>query len=152
MKNIHKVKLFVNQNVKSRKISHEVEAALLQNGFQITEEDYDLGIAIGGDGSFLRMIKSADFNPNIFYVGINAGTLGFAQDISVEEIDSFIQNLKKGDFTYEEVGIGEASITTEDGESTFHYLNEMVIRDEELNVVNADIWSINCYFIWFYCL
>ena len=140
MKNeIIKVKLFINENVKSRRVAKKVRETLHKKGFQEVEEDYSLAIAIGGDGSFLRMIKESNFNSDILYVGINAGTLGFAQDIEISEIDSFIRCLKKGDYSYEKIGIGEASIETLDSTSRFHFLNEVVIRDEELNTVGLDV-------------
>ena len=140
MKNeIIKVKLFINENVKSRRVAKKVRETLHKKGFQEVEEDYSLAIAIGGDGSFLRMIKESNFNSDILYVGINAGTLGFAQDIEISEIDSFIRCLKKEDYSYEKIGIGEATITTIDNTSRFHFLNEVVIRDEELNTVGLDV-------------
>ena len=55
---IDKIKLFVNNNIKSKNAEKIVVDALIKEGFKITEKnDFDLGIAIGGDGSFLRMIR-----------------------------------------------------------------------------------------------
>ena len=51
--------------------------------------------AIGGDGSFLRMIKSSNFNSKPLYVGINSGTLGFLQEVKVDELDEFIEEIAK---------------------------------------------------------
>jgi len=48
-----------------------------------------LGIAIGGDGSFLRMVKNTNFDSNPYYIGINAGTLGFMQEVKIMK---FINN------------------------------------------------------------
>ena len=83
---IKKVKLFINDNLRSNKVAREVKEKLEKNKFAIVEEGYDLAIAIGGDGSFLRMVKNANFNSKCCYVGINAGTLGFAQEVNVNEI------------------------------------------------------------------
>ena len=105
MKKINKVKLFINNNIKSRKVAKELVEVLKKKKFQIVDDDFDLGIAIGGDGSFLRMVKDCNFNNEIFYVGVNAGTLGFAQDISVDEIGDFVANLSRGEYTYEEIGV-----------------------------------------------
>ena len=54
-----KVKLFINNNDKSRDFANSLQKKLIKKGFIIAEEDYDLAIAIGGDGSFLRMVKSS---------------------------------------------------------------------------------------------
>ena len=56
---INRIKLFVNDNLKSKKISDIVKIKLKEKGFKIVAKNYDLGIAIGGDGAFLRMIKES---------------------------------------------------------------------------------------------
>ena len=123
MKKINKVKLFVNNNIKSRKAAKIITEVLKKKKFEIVEEDFDLGIAVGGDGSFLRMVKNSNFNSNPYYVGVNAGTLGFAQDVSLDEINKFIDNLRKDKFTYEQIGVQEVEITTNDVTSNFYSLN-----------------------------
>ena len=100
-----RVKLIINNNEKSLRIAEKVKSALLAKNFEIVEEDYSVAISIGGDGAFLRMVKETNFNSDVLYVGVNAGTLGFAQDIEEQEILSFIESLEKGDYTYEEIGI-----------------------------------------------
>ena len=95
MNKISKVKLFINNNLKSRKAAEEIKEEIIKNKVKLVEEDFDLGIAVGGDGSFLRMITNSNFNSDCYYAGINAGTLGFAQDISLDEIKSFVKSLSK---------------------------------------------------------
>lgn len=140
MKEIKKVRLFVNHNIKSRQVERETREVLLRENFEITEsDDFDLGIAIGGDGSFLRMVNESNFHNDALYVGINAGTLGFAQDISIEEINSFVNSIKAGNFFYEEIGIQEVKIQSREGITTFQSLNEIVLREEELNTIHLDV-------------
>lgn len=133
------VRLFVNDNEESRNVSKIVKEKLEIANFQIVEDNYDLAIAIGGDGSFLRMIKSTHFNENCLYIGINAGTLGFAQEVNVEEIDKFILDLKNQNYKIENIGIQEIEIKTPDTISKQLSLNEMVIRDMELNTANLKV-------------
>ena len=90
-----KIKLFPNKNDDSKFIAEILKDELKSNGFSLVENDYDLAIAIGGDGSFLHMVNSNDFNTDIKYIGINNGTLGFLQEIKPTELSDFIQNLKK---------------------------------------------------------
>ena len=133
------VKLFVNDNEESRNVSKIVREKLEIANFQIVEDNYDLAIAIGGDGSFLRMIKSSNFNENCLYIGINAGTLGFAQEVNVEEIDKFILDLKDKNYKVENIGIQEIEIKTPDTISKQLSLNEMIVRDMELNTANLKV-------------
>ena len=140
MKKISKVKLFVNDNDISNEVSKTVEKALLNHNIEIVDDNFDLGIAIGGDGSFLRMIRECNFNTDILYVGVNAGTLGFAQDVSISEIDDFINKLSTNEFNYEDIGFQRIEITTKDEVFRINSLNEIVIRDRELNTIHFDIY------------
>ena len=133
------VKLFVNDNETSKNVSKIVKEKLESANFQIVEDNYDLAIAIGGDGSFLRMIKSSNFNENCLYIGINAGTLGFAQEVNVEEIDKFILDLENNNYKIENIGIQEIEIKTPDTISKQLSLNEMIVRDMELNTANLKV-------------
>ena len=133
------VRLFVNDNETSKNVSKIVKEKLESANFQLVEDNYDLAIAIGGDGSFLRMIKSSNFNENCLYIGINAGTLGFAQEVNVEEIDKFILDLENNNYKIENIGIQEIEIKTPDTISKQLSLNEMIVRDMELNTANLKV-------------
>lgn len=141
MKKIKKVRLFVNSNIKSKNIESKLKDLLQVNDFTLTEnDDFDLGIAIGGDGSFLRMVNTSHFNGKACYVGINAGTLGFAQDISVDELEEFVKHIKEEYYFYEEVGIEEVVVETREKTYRFNALNEFVIRNSELNTIHLDVY------------
>lgn len=134
-----KVRLFGNDNEKSKTIIKEVKNRLENNGFEVVKDNYELAIAVGGDGSFLRMVKQSNFNSDVLYVGINAGTLGFAQEVAVEELDNFISELKSGDYKVDSIGIQETRVITGNTVSNFYSLNEMVVREKELNTMVMDV-------------
>lgn len=137
---INKIKLFPNDNKKSKDICSELERRLEIAGFEIVDNRYDLAIAIGGDGSFLRMVKNNVFDSETLYVGINAGTLGFLQEISIEDMDIFIDRLNRNDFTIQTIGIQETKVTTSDGSiSRFFSLNEIVVREKNLKTAKLII-------------
>ena len=136
---IKKVKLFINDNEKSKSIATDLKNKLLENDFILAEDEFDLGISIGGDGSFLRMIKETNYSNNILYVGINTGTLGFAQEVSKDEIDDFLDNIKNNNYKIDEIGIQETKIICEDKDYLFNSLNEIVVRDKQLNTLTLDI-------------
>lgn len=134
-----KYKIFSNNNEKSKETQKLVDEKLKENGF-ISDENYDLAIAIGGDGSFLRMIKQTNFNSDVLYVGINAGTLGFAQEVSLSSIDEFISELKNGDYKIDSIGVQETKVITKKSDSCFYSLNEIVVRQKELNTFTSDVY------------
>lgn len=136
---IKSIKLFINNNDKSIKTAKLIKEELIKNGFIIDDNDYNLAIAVGGDGSFLRMVKKNNFNSDIYYIGINSGTLGFMQEVKIDEIDKFIDELKNNQYKVEEIGIQETIINSLNNSSRFYSLNEIVIRDKNLKVVKLDI-------------
>ena len=137
---IEKYRIFKNDNEKSSIIEKIVNDKMTKNGFIYDSKDYDLAIAIGGDGSFLRMVKNSSFNSDILYVGINTGTLGFAQEVSIDDIDDFINDLKLNDFKIDKVGVQETKVFTNNSVSNFYSLNEIVIRREDLNTLLLDVY------------
>lgn len=143
---INKIKLFSNDYTYSKKIENELKEKLLANKFEVCKkgDDIDLAIAIGGDGSFLRMVKDCNFSDNIYYIGINTGTLGFVQEIYPDKIDLFINNLNKNQFKLENISIQETNIITAIEESKFYSLNEITIRQSELNTLNLKVMIDNC--------
>ncbi len=138
---IQNIKLFINDNTKSIKEAELVKTKLVNSGFKVVESDnFELGIAIGGDGSFLRMVHLSNFDSEKYYVGINTGHLGFLQDIKPNEIDKFIRELKSRTYTIDDIGIQETIVGYKNGISRFYTLNEIVIREKELDLLNADLY------------
>ncbi len=137
---INKIKLFVNETNKSFEVAKLLKESLEKNGFEIVEDNFDLGIAVGGDGTFLRMTNDTDFDNNVYYVGINSGTLGFAQDISIEEIDEFIECIKNDKFTCEDISIQEIEVKTKEETFNLKSLNEILVRDDSLKTIDLDIY------------
>lgn len=134
------VKIFYNNNDKSITTFNEVKDKLIKNGFNIVENDYNIAIVIGGDGSFLRMVKETNFKSDVLYLGINTGTLGFAQEIHVNELDELIENLKTGNYKVNEFGVQETNLYSNNENSKFYSLNDIVIRDMDLNTLKLDIF------------
>ena len=139
MRKINNVKIFNNDNEESISIKNKLIDILLKYNFNITNDNYDLVIAIGGDGSFLRMVKSCTFNSDIYYVGVNTGTLGFLQEIKPNNILDFVEKLNDNEYKVDEVGVLETKIHTKGETSLYYSLNEIVIREKELNSCILDI-------------
>lgn len=141
---IKRIKIFANNNDKSLSLKDEVANKLIENDFEIVDNNFDLGIAIGGDGSFLRMIKDNNFDSDTYYIGINAGTLGFAQEVEINDIEEFINDLKEDKFLVEEIGIQESTIYSKDDKiDEFYSLNEIVVREKTLNTLKLDVYIDN---------
>lgn len=136
---IKNIKIFANDDFKSNNVYKLVKDKFISSGFIISDSNYDLGIAIGGDGSFLRMVKANDFNSDIYYIGINTGTLGFLQEIKVNEVDSFIEELQNNKYKVDDIYIQETEITCDLDKFKYYSLNEIVLRNIDLGIIKLDI-------------
>ena len=140
---IRNIKLFINNNDKSIECARLVQKKLEAKKFKFIEYgtgDDLLGIAIGGDGSFLRMVRQKKFNSKLYYVGINTGHLGFLQDVKIDEIDQFIDDLINENYKVDYIGIQETDVICKDKKSKFYSLNEVVVKDKNYKLFKADVY------------
>ena len=114
-----------------------MQTSLAHAGFVPASNDEvpEYSIAIGGDGSFLRMVRESNFNPDTKYIGINTGTLGFLQEIKLDEIDNFVAGLKENKYSEQSISYIEYKVANE----AKYALNEVVIRDEHLKILRLEI-------------
>lgn len=91
---LKKVKLYVNSSKEKAVISAEkVRQALIQHNYEIVEEDADLVIGFGGDGTLLKWLNEKNELPKEKYIGVNCGTLGFMQEFEIEYVEEFVKNI-----------------------------------------------------------
>lgn len=109
-----------------------VKRKLISNDFNVVEDDnFELAVAVGGDGSFIRMVKNNNFNENIYYIGVNAGHLGYLQEVKKDEIDKFIDVLKDDNFKVCDMYIQETVVNHINGEDRFYSINEIIVKPKE---------------------
>ena len=90
------------------------------NDFQNT---IDLLIVFGGDGTLLGAARKF-IASEIPLLGINLGTLGFLTDINIENFESVIHDILKGEFVVEERSLVEAHFANQE----VFGLNEILIH------------------------
>lgn len=137
-KNIKRVNIYSNYKGESQTVVAILKKKLQERGYHIDKKHFDLGIAVGGDGTFLKMVHATKFDSNIYYAGIHTGTLGFLQEIDPKEIDLFLDKLQKNELLEEKISIQKTEI---EGirPVTLHSLNEIVIRQMDLKTVSLKV-------------
>lgn len=136
------INIISNKNYQSRTTASLLSKKLKSKGFTIKDSystNAELNICIGGDGAFLRAVHRNKF-PNIPYVGINTGHLGFFQEISPKDMDEFISKYIKKDYEIEKILLVDAKIYTHDTSFLLTGVNEIAIKGIRSKVVHLKVY------------
>jgi NAD+ kinase len=88
----------------------------------------DFLISVGGDGTLLSVVRKS-FKYDKPVLGINLGTLGFLTDISMEQLPSFIKDLKNSIYKVDNRMMVEGSINL----NKFVAFNDIVISRKSIS-------------------
>jgi NAD+ kinase len=75
----------------------EVVAFDLDQRLDLSTIEADLAFVLGGDGAILRAARQMGYR-QVPVFGINLGKLGFLADLSLEEVESYLPQLARGEF------------------------------------------------------
>ncbi|MFZ5968000.1 MAG: NAD(+)/NADH kinase [Bacillota bacterium] len=113
---------------------------LEEKGFIITEDQPELIMVIGGDGTMLSAIRLYKFY-NKPFVGINTGTLGFLPTVSPESMGTFLNRVKNNRYYIQKYPLLKAKAKTVEGDIIEDYgFNEVVIKHLEPKLMEAKIY------------
>lgn len=143
-----KIYIYANDTEMSKTIEKTVRNKLVKSGLRVYEkydENTELIICIGGDGTLLRLVQEFDF-PKTPIVGINTGHLGFFQEVLPEKIDDFIFFYNQDRYTIQSLNGVTVSVKTDSGISKHIALNDITVRGLLTHPVHLNI-SINNSFI-----
>ena len=89
-------------------------------------EDSDFLVSLGGDGTLLSLVRRS-YGYGKPVLGINAGNLGFLADIKIDEVDSFLDSLLKGEYRIDDRMMIEGYIKRANNKKSFYAFNDVVI-------------------------
>jgi len=110
----------------------------------------DILVALGGDGTLISVVRRS-FNYNIPVLGVYAGNLGFLADVSVDELEEFVEKLVRGEYRIDERSVLEATIIRDNEKISFYAFNDIVLtRPSVTNMISietlVDGKSFNTYY------
>jgi NAD+ kinase len=112
------------KNTKNLYSADEVEFDGVENvDLKNFKDLVDLIIVFGGDGTLLGAARKY-INNDIPILGINMGTVGFLTDVNIENFESVISDIFKGDYVLEERSLVEAKFSDQE----VFGLNEVLIH------------------------
>lgn len=95
--------------------------------FKAMCEASDFLVSLGGDGTLLSLVRRS-YGYNKPVVGINAGNLGFLADITIDDVDNFLDQLLKGVYRIDDRMMIEGCVRTKEGEmQKFFAFNDVVL-------------------------
>ncbi|MDA9249512.1 NAD(+)/NADH kinase [Gammaproteobacteria bacterium] len=96
---------------------------VIEKNYQEFQDQIDVLIVFGGDGTLLGAARNF-ITSDIPLLGINLGTLGFLTDINIENFESVIHDILKGEFVLEERSLVQANFANQE----VFGLNEILIH------------------------
>ena len=139
-KKISKIKLYIKNKKEAKRIADIVKNKLQENGFLVVDNNYDLALSIGGDGTFIKMIHESKFNNKLLYAGINAGSLGYLIDFEIDDIDNFINLLKNNTYYMKESSVLETKLINNYNIDVLKSFNEVIIKSNNQLLLYADVY------------
>lgn len=135
------INVFANDKELSKATKKLLKQKLEEGGFIVPEEfspDAELIVCIGGDGSFLATLHKYGF-PDIPFIGINTGHLGFFQEIHPDDLEEFIAKYKESKYEIQNLKTVKAVVTKGDEQFEYKGLNEIVIRGDVSRSIHLNI-------------
>ena len=136
------INVFTNEMPASIDAMSYIQRKFNDLGYTVATEyspETSLIICIGGDGAFIEAIHKCDF-PQVPFLGINTGHLGFFEEITLDEFDRFLIEYLNGRYTIQPLNTVNATVITEDGCEYHHTgLNEVVIRGRQSSAVHLEL-------------
>lgn len=125
-----KIRVFTNARRKESGLQEQIENLIISNGFEIDNENPDVVLYTGGDGTFLRSVQYyLDKLNKIKFLGINFGNLGFFCDYQKDDLDQLIQDLKDNKFSETTHSLLKGEIVSEEKSETIYAINEIRIEN-----------------------
>ena len=133
--------LYSNKIAASIETRTRLEEKLVKSGYPVhssLQEDTELVIVIGGDGTLLEAIHQFEF-PDVPFIGINTGHLGFFQELMPSQLDDFIFNYGQNSFSIQELSTVEINVNSNGLISTHMGLNEIVVKSSDNHSIHLNM-------------
>ena len=133
-----KVKLYVNSTKNNAwVVAEEVRKELIAAGYEVTDENPDIVIGFGGDGTFIKCISYNNYDTETSYIGINCGNLGFMQSFDIISAKMFVENIPN--YIEEHLRYVKLTVNTAGKERTFYAVNEFNVLNAEDKTFRANV-------------
>ncbi|MDD5372243.1 MAG: NAD(+)/NADH kinase [Sulfurimonas sp.] len=123
---------------------------MVGESFEKICQESDFLVSFGGDGTLISTVRKS-FDYDIPILGVYAGNLGFLADLSLDELDAFVQKIIKNEYRIDERAVLEATVIKNSKEIKMYAFNDIVLtRTRVSNMIHIetliDSRSFNTYY------
>ncbi len=143
--------IFKNHNIEVMLENQSAKMiGMVGSDFKNICKECDFLVSFGGDGTLISTVrKSFDFDIPI--LGVYAGNLGFLADLSLDELDEFVQKMIQNKYRVDERAMLEATVIKNSKEVKYYAFNDIVLtRTRVSNMIHIetliDSRSFNTYY------
>lgn len=125
------------RDVQSNELMELAKTYLVDFGLEFDEEDPEIVLSIGGDGTLLHAFHRYKHRlDKLSFVGIHTGHLGFYADWKPSELEKLVLSIAKKEFNVVEYPLLEVQVHRNSSEtSTYLALNEVTIKSPDVTLV-----------------
>jgi len=135
---IRRAVVFSNVRDRDRDTRRRLKTELDKRGIAVVQQDADLVISIGGDGTFLEAVRRYR-DLGVPFVGVNTGSLGFLQEVDQDHIDELAANLASGQYTVDHYPLLRTRVHSVGGVTEMHALNDVVVERRGTRTIRVQL-------------
>ena len=135
---MNKVTIYAKENERSKECKDRLLTLLNKEGFIIDDNNPEVVITIGGDGTFLRAVHHY-LDKDVAFIGVNGGHLGFFSECDLDELELLVKSLKEARYHIKKHRLLNAIITSESSSNSFYAVNEFRIENP-FHTLIADVY------------
>ncbi|MCI5723701.1 MAG: hypothetical protein MR283_06805 [Erysipelotrichaceae bacterium] len=110
----------------SKSIGEKIKETLTQKGYVFSEESPETVFVVGGDGTYIEAIHQyLDLIPNVKFLGLHTGTLGFFTEYQDNELDDLLQMYMSNEYKVLEFPL----LAVQAGDKVYHAVNEVRVEN-----------------------
>jgi NAD+ kinase len=109
-------------------------AGLSERGIEVSDQDPDLVLSLGGDGTMLRAAQFAHA-ADALLLGVNLGSLGYLTEVDAHDKKQALDAIVNGDFTIED----RMMLACTAGDRSFVALNEVLVERTARHLVRLQV-------------
>lgn len=135
-------RILIHHNYKRESMAVKAKLLVLmaERGFQSVDEDPDVIVAIGGDGTMLSAVRDHRSKRTPF-IGINTGSLGFLPNVRPDNMAGLLDALETHSYSIQSYPLLKVICKTVMGEQVESYaFNEILIKHLEPRLMEAKIF------------